>query len=494
MPDEPTRGGLWLRLLLGAVLVIGASASATAVAAFQEVDKVVKGLEAGTKLDLGNEVAVAAPGKPRTIMLIGSDKRAKPARDAISGANKGARSDTIMLVRLDPAQDSTALMSLPRDLKVRIPGVGTDKLNAAYSEGGARLALRVVKQVTGLRVNHVVNVDFRGFREAVNEIGCVYVDVDRRYYNDNTGPERYATIDIRPGYQKLCGQDALDYVRHRHSDSDIFRAARQQEFLRQAKQQVGVAKIIRDRDRLVRIFGRYTESDIARRREAVLPLLRLVAASAGKPIRQVQFPAHIVTIGGASYVTASPRSVRKLADEFLGVNRRWSTPTARAARATKRRRKARKAAPVLADGSAAGRQQALQVAGSRKWKAPIYYPRKRTRAGAYVGEPRVYALRAPNRRVYKAYRMVVHRSPEKPGEFYGLQGTTWMDPPILANPSEIRRSGGRRFEVHYAGDRLRLVAWRTPEAVYWISNTLNQALSEREMLGIARSARPIGGR
>ena len=90
--------------------------------------------------------------------------------------------------------------------------------------------------------------------------------------------------------------------------------------------------------------------------------------------------------------------------------------------------------------------------------------------------------------------MVVHRSPEKPGEFYGLQGTTWRDPPILANPSEIRRSGGRRFELHYAGDRLRLVAWRTPEAVYWISNTLNQSLSEREMLGIARSARPIGGR
>ena len=73
------------------------------------------------------------------------------------------------------------------------------------------------------------------------------------------------------------------------------------------------------------------------------------------------------------------------------------------------------------------------------------------------------------------------------GQYYGVQGTTWRDPPILEDPSEVRRLGGRRFELHYDGDRLRLVAWRTREGAYWISNTLLQSLSERQMLAIARS-------
>src|SRR3954449_12462128 len=89
-----------------------------------------------------------------------------------------------MLLRLDPDQKAIALLSLPRDLKVEIPGVGTDKLNAAYSIGGPKLTLQTVKQLTGVDPNHLVNVDFTGFARAVNAIGCVYVDVDRRYFID----------------------------------------------------------------------------------------------------------------------------------------------------------------------------------------------------------------------------------------------------------------------------------------------------------------------
>jgi hypothetical protein len=75
------------------------------------------------------------------------------------------------------------------------------------------------------------------------------------------------------------------------------------------------------------------------------------------------------------------------------------------------------------------------------------------------------------------------------GEYYGIQGTRWMDPPILDSPSEERSINGRKFELHYEGDRLRLVAWRTPKAVYWVSNTLLQTLSEQQMIAIARSTR-----
>ena len=85
-----------------------------------------------------------------------------------------------------------------------------------------------------MTINSVIDVNFNGFQRAVNYIKGVYVDVDQHYNNpEGTG---FAAIDIQPGYQRLVGSDALAYVRYRHTDSDIFRNARQQEFLRQARQ------------------------------------------------------------------------------------------------------------------------------------------------------------------------------------------------------------------------------------------------------------------
>ena len=118
---------------------------------------------------------------------------------------------------------------------------------------------------------------------------------------------------------------------------------------------------------------------------------------------------------------------------------------------------------------------------------PVYYPTQRTRASLFAGPPRVYKLRDLDGKKHGAYRMVTKRP--LVGEYYGLQGTTWRNPPILDGASEKRRIGRRTFELHYDGDRLRLVAWRTRRAVYWVANTLLQTLSERQMIAIARSSR-----
>jgi LCP family protein required for cell wall assembly len=473
----------WKRLLLGALLIVAASASTTAYAAISEVDKVVAALGTAPALDLGASLAEADTGTPQTLMLIGSDKRAASSEDVRSGLSAGQRSDTIILARLDPARQAIALMSLPRDLKVDVPGHGTEKLNEAYALGGPKLSLETVKQLTGLRINHVINVDFSGFKQAVNAIGCVYVDIDRRYFNDNTGPMRYATIDVPQGYQKLCGQDSLDYSRYRHDDNDLVRSARQQDFLRQAKQQVGVGRLVGERDRLVRLFGRYTTSDI-RTRESVLRLLRLVVASAGKPVSEIHFEGNI----GASYVTASSAKVRKLTQQFLGVEETAGPRSGE--EAPRRRRKPSSARGIrsvqLDDATADGRAQAAQAKAAGA-KIPVFFPTGHRPGGYFADAPRVYGIEGPDGRSYNAFRMVV-RSGEV-GEYYGLQGTAWRDPPILRSPSESRTIDGRRFDLHYDGDRLRLVAWRTDRGVYWISNTLLQTISEREMLAIARSTR-----
>jgi hypothetical protein len=86
--------------------------------------------------------------------------------------------------------------------------------------------------------------------------------------------------------------------------------------------------------------------------------------------------------------------------------------------------------------------------------------------------------------------MVVSR--DLVGEYYGLQGTRWKDPPILKSPNQTKTIGGRKYEIFTDGDRVRLIAWRTKDAVYWVSNTLLQTLSRSQMIAIARSCRALG--
>jgi hypothetical protein len=86
--------------------------------------------------------------------------------------------------------------------------------------------------------------------------------------------------------------------------------------------------------------------------------------------------------------------------------------------------------------------------------------------------------------------MVISRNPLL-GEYYGLQGTRWKDPPIIKSPSEIRNYRGRKFMIFKDGDRVRLVAWQTKGATYWVSNTLLQTISKNDMLAIARSAKSL---
>ena len=108
---------------------------------------------------------------PTTILVLGTDGGTQPGR---SDAN---RSDSIMLIRTDPRKHRLAFLSIPRDLRVEIPGNGTAKINAAFQIGGPTLALRTVKNLTGLDVNHVAFVDFDRFRELIDSVGGIDVDV-----------------------------------------------------------------------------------------------------------------------------------------------------------------------------------------------------------------------------------------------------------------------------------------------------------------------------
>jgi LCP family protein required for cell wall assembly len=183
--------------------------------------------------------AVPAPDQPAIALVIGFDRREGPERTS------EARSDTILLIRADPGLKTISMLSFPRDLSVELAGCRNAssrvaKINEAFTDCGPKGTLQTVRNLTGIPINYLITVDFRSFVEIVNQLGGIYMDVDRRYFNDNEGlgSASYSAIDIQPGYQRLNGPDALAFVRYRHTDSDLYRNARQQEFVKAVKQQV----------------------------------------------------------------------------------------------------------------------------------------------------------------------------------------------------------------------------------------------------------------
>lgn len=202
------------------------------------------------------------------LLLIGSDVREEDA-----GSN--GLSDTLLLVRMDQRNQFISMLSIPRDLVVNIPNHGRAKINAAYSQSTAT-AIETVKQLVKQDINYYVRVDFQAFFTIVQELGGVWVDVDRHYFNENRGTEatNFAPVDIEPGYQRLNGNDALDYVRFRHYDSTAHRAARQQTFLTELKRQLDDAGPFQNFATVRKVLGNGVEWDITNRGE-FLRLLNL---------------------------------------------------------------------------------------------------------------------------------------------------------------------------------------------------------------------------
>jgi polyisoprenyl-teichoic acid--peptidoglycan teichoic acid transferase len=503
----------WWRFVLAAMLIVMVSAATTASATLLYLDDIADKIKPGNdKLQkkLNKFLADAESGGAQTFLMIGSDKRA----GAEFAEDKG-RSDTAMLVRLDPDKDLISMMSIPRDLKVEIPGVGTSKFNEAYFYGGTKLTLQVVKELTGLPINHIVNVDFLGFAQGVYALGCVYVDVDRRYYHSNEGvppSEQYAEINVTPGYQLMCGKKALDYVRYRHTDTDIVRSARQQDFLSAARQRISVKDIVFDGEDLVDVFTEYTTSDISKGSE-LLEVLKLVAASRNATINEVDFPAEL----GPSFVYTTPEAVEGAVTEFLGGD---TVNEVRAAAARARKEKEKKAnkpdrqkkkpkkdkpkvdvsksgGDGLIPAREAGEAEAKIASRRARGHFPIYYPTRLPEGAFYVEsdpyekviDPYVYNLKDEDGGRHLAYRMVLVMEESDGTHYFGVQGIRgWSDPPILDDPSLTKEIKGREYEIFVDGEDVKMVAWRRGENVYWISNDLVRTLSNDQMIGMARSA------
>jgi len=238
---EPDPNGAWhviravaLWTVLAALVVAGGAAGAGYLYAHRFIAKVAPRTAEDKAAAKAADVAI--PGQPTTALVIGTDKR-KGREAELTG-----RSDTLMLVRADPQTNTISLLSFPRDLSVTVKCPGRpdvrDRINAAYSQCGSLGSLETVRSLTGLPINYFITVNFRGFMELVNNLGGVWVDIDHRYLCNSSTCPNVTPIDLQPGYQRLRATQALAYVRFRHFDSDLYRVARQQLFLKALKQQI----------------------------------------------------------------------------------------------------------------------------------------------------------------------------------------------------------------------------------------------------------------
>jgi LCP family protein required for cell wall assembly len=540
------------------------------------------------------------PGQPTTAIVIGYDKRAGDEADI-------GRSDTIMLLRANPDHDTLSLLSFPRDLVVDHPGCPErgyppfrDRINVAYTLCGPSGTVETVKALTRLSINYVIVVNFRGFREIVNTVGGVYVDVDRRYFNDNSGFEQYATINLQPGYQKLTGDAALDYSRYRHTDSDFHRVARQQAFVKAFKQQVqenfsvfklpGIINTIVDNVEVGR--GGKKKLDL----ETILGYARFIYDLPSGSFYQ----ARIDGITGGAELYVAPESIGAATREFVNPDvdaARKATQIASGEKIVDPTPKPIETSIVVLNGNGVdgAADDAAYLLAQRQYDARpggnadpdgngvpnfdyfqsrvIYDPAQAGAAAAaravadLFGDAQVMEA-GPNTEIDTMLRVIVgqtfhgtigdpmvDRTPEyqppavvrddggevRPlvqrarrkvdfpllvplvreesssldtevpfrvystdghdavrivyrtfaNQYWGIQQLAWTDPPILSGASLQRKIAGRTYRLYYEGSKLHLVAFEQAGAVYWVSNTLLNDLSNETMLAIAKGLKPL---
>jgi hypothetical protein len=300
-------------------------------------------------------------------------------------------------------------------------------------------------------------------------------DIDRDYFNDQGGPGGYAVIDIDPGYQKLCGKDALAYVRYRHGDNDLVRSARQQDFLRQVRSAKGTRKLMADGialgnlKRLARVFARYFDRDKSLdSKQEVFKFAKTVLFTADNPVREVRF--RVAEAPDGVNLIASESMLKATVSEFMNAKgsatpREQTQPTRAEIAASKQAGQEEEEQAVLDPGARGGARGRREPGDRRRAqdRLPVLLPTLRTSTAAYQGtEPRTYKIKDERGKKHDAYRLVLAKGVV--GEYYGIQGMTWRYPPILDDPHETIVRNGRELLVYRDGKRIRLVAWRTRKA------------------------------
>jgi LCP family protein required for cell wall assembly len=491
---------MWARFAIAGVLILLLSGAATATFALTKLNHIAHEVfPRGSQIHVAKGVVQAAySGEPQTFLIIGSDRRAD-SKDAFD-RNNPPHSDTLLLVHLDPATGQTSVLSVPRDLLVTITTKSGQiyyprKVNAAYTIGsleggtarGAELVAETIEHLLHVKLNGVIDITFKGFIDVVDTLGCVYVNVDHRYLHENNGSpeENYSEINLQPGYQKLCYEKALSYVRYRHDDSDFVRVARQQDFIRDLREQVPAGNLIGEIDKVSKAVGKAVTSTFQSSASQLIELAKLAAFSQEKPLRQVKFRAENVDamIGGESYVTSSPSLIQATVKDFLYGHEQLKISASSSTHA-KHHHSTHSSTDARLDlyaVSPEGKDMALSASPDLPF--PLEFPNVQTGPSTFQ-EVHLYTLEDPQKHIHHAYVSVWQQSGL--GGYYDVEGVDWPNIPLFSHAA-VQPIGGRRYMLVDDGAHIQDLGWREGKVVYFVANTLLQELSNAQMIAIAQS-------
>ncbi len=506
--------GMWKRFLIAGVLIIALSGAATATVALNKLttlaDEVFPHLS-----HINAPKGLITPeygGGPQTFLILGSDRRSGSKN--IEERESAPHSDTILLVRFDPEQGQTSVLSIPRDLMVNIRAPNGqvyegEKINAAYTIGSkfggasgasvlaAETIVREVFPELEGKLNGIIDVNFAGFIKVVDTLGCAYVNVDHRYlHQKGENGEEYTEINLEPGYQKLCYEDALDYVRYRHDDSDFVRVARQQDFLRDLREQIDPSNELGQIDTVAKAVGHAIRTNFPATPEELVLLSKLIAFSQTKPLHQVKFLATNVNYqapGGGDYVTSDPELEKQSLNTFLNGKETTQLPasTGPPRHSSSHHHHSHHssfspAALNLVQTGSAGEAELVQKAPEVPF--PVLYPTLQT-GQSEQQQVRAYPLKNQQNIRHHAY-VIVWSQNTTLGGYYDFEGTDWLNPPLFAH-ARTEVIGGVTYEFVDDGSHIHVVGWRDGNVLYWLTNTLLEELSNSQMLAIAKSAQPL---
>jgi LCP family protein required for cell wall assembly len=258
------------KVLLAAVVVLAMATGLSVVFIYRHLNGNLNVVDLTDQLgtDRPDKVKVEGPQEPLNILVMGSDSRDCEGCNIDNLTGGGERSDTTILLHLSADRKRAYGISIPRDSMVNrptceaedggdIPGGTHVMWNEAFSLGGPACTMRQLEQLTGLRLDHYVVVDFEGFRDMVDAIGGVEVCIPEDIVDPTHG------INIPAGTRKIRGQEALNYVRERYvigNGSDIGRMKRQQAFIASMAHQVVSAGTLANPIKVVRFLEAATQS------------------------------------------------------------------------------------------------------------------------------------------------------------------------------------------------------------------------------------------
>ncbi|MDR1701141.1 MAG: LCP family protein [Sporomusaceae bacterium] len=251
------------------------------------------------------------------ILVLGVDERPE-------GDDPG-RSDTMFVLTLDTKSEQVSLLSVPRDTRTYIKGLGWDKINHAYSYGGVMLSKEAAIGLLGIPIDYYACVNFDGFYKIIDSLGGVTIDVDERMYYED--PYDDLVIDLRPGIQKLSGKKAIHYVRYRDGEGDIGRIKRQQKFIKALASEAATPLILTRLPAIIRDVSTSIKTNMTA--SEMVGLAKILKAAAHNGFRAETVTGTPVLIKSIDYWIPNIAELRKYLAQTQGAatNANWDAAT-----------------------------------------------------------------------------------------------------------------------------------------------------------------------